>query len=391
MHLRPYTRIIINQTPTIDYPFRSNELTFYFVNSFICNENWTDLTNTGKIVLPRHLYYIDDYGNRVALRDNNTNFGGFTGNTPLFLKNDKVYIDSGYKYYNADNTEILNYNRIFTGYISEVGAETPIELTIEDSMYLLKQKPVATKTYTNADSLESILKDITSGLDITISNIAITNIGDFAVGGETAAQVLARIKKDYNLHFYFRNTELRGGALVYSPNDTVTHKFWFNRNVINSNLTFQRTDDLVLSAVAHNTITESSGTTKDGQAKTKKKRIEVLVTIKKGNITTHVVTKESPAPENLEGERRTFFFPQAQNVSQLTDLATEKLRQYYYTGVKGSITTFGLPYVRVGDNIQLVDNNKPDKNGTYKVKSVQRSGGVNGNRQVIELDYKLNL
>ena len=49
--------------------------------------------------------------------------------------------------------------------------------------------------------------------------------------------------------------------------------------------------------------------------------------------------------------------------------------------------TFGIPYVRHGDNVDILDAIIPERNGRYKVKSVQYSGGVIGLRQEIELDY----
>ena len=45
--------------------------------------------------------------------------------------------------------------------------------------------------------------------------------------------------------------------------------------------------------------------------------------------------------------------------------------------------------MRFGDNAEIVNDILPEQNGTYKIKGVNYSGGVNGLRQDIELDYKL--
>jgi len=43
--------------------------------------------------------------------------------------------------------------------------------------------------------------------------------------------------------------------------------------------------------------------------------------------------------------------------------------------------------MQFGNNIDLIDDILPERNGRYKVRSVHYSGGVNGLRQTIELDY----
>ena len=70
-------------------------------------------------------------------------------------------------------------------------------------------------------------------------------------------------------------------------------------------------------------------------------------------------------------------------------LATIELKKYYYTGFRGHFTTLGIPFVKMGDNAVIVDSVLPERNGTYKIKSVEYTGGVEGLRQKIELDYKI--
>ena len=117
--------------------------------------------------------------------------------------------------------------------------------------------------------------------------------------------------------------------------------------------------------------------------------MEVLVTLQNGSdIPTYFVkTKGNDYPPNTGGERMTLPFPGATSIAQLEALGLAELKKFYYTGFKGKFTTFGLPFVRMGDNVKLVDNILPERNGMYKVKAVEYSGGINGLRQIIELDY----
>ncbi len=127
------------------------------------------------------------------------------------------------------------------------------------------------------------------------------------------------------------------------------------------------------------------------EKKTKLKRIEVLVTLtSKGVKTFQKKNSTDNWPPNVDGERRDLVYLGATTIDQLVALATNELKKYYYNGLHGKFTTFGIPYVRQGDNVQLVDKVLPERNGTYKCKSVEYSGGVGGLRQIIELDYKIS-
>jgi hypothetical protein len=144
--------------------------------------------------------------------------------------------------------------------------------------------------------------------------------------------------------------------------------------------------------VATNTIEVETGQfTKFGIPKTKKKRLEVLVTFENGSDTarTTIGTRDQPLPPNDGGERRTLHFIGANTTSELATLATNELRKYYYTGLRGKFVTFGMPFIQGGNYINLIDPILPERNGRYVVRSVKYTGGINGLRQEIELDYLL--
>jgi hypothetical protein len=219
------------------------------------------------------------------------------------------------------------------------------------------------------------------------------NMGNFRILNETVAQVLARIRKDYHFESYFRGTELRCGSLVYIESEAQTQTFQFQQNIIGDELEYQRKDDVTLSAIAYSVNKNSfTTTTKDGHAKTKRERLEALVIYKNGNFISSVKSagqKADFAP-NTEGERRTLYFWNVTDPVQLVNLAVAELQKYYYSGFKGKFTTFGLPFVRQGDNVKILDPVLPERNGLYKVKSVKYKMGINGIRQEVELDYQIS-
>ena len=398
---RVLTNIVISQQPSKTWPKRNTVVNMNFCNKYEASDSWRDLTNNGKLIIPKNLYFRDQFGKLQPLHGTNINVGGFSSNAPLVLRGDRVVISSGYKYFATQNAsrETTNINQVFAGYISKVSSNIPIEMELEDNMWILKQTPVETMTFTKSQGLNAILQYIVGrantvyGTSLTYKALTDTTFGDFPIGNETACQVLQRLQKTFGFESYFRGNELRSGVLIYVPGEAVTRNFTFQKDIIEDELEYVRKDDIVLSAVARNCIVESTGkTNKDGTAKTKRVRLEVLVTLRNGLTTIKTIEKGQSVPPNEEGERRTLFFPGATTTQQLADLAIAELTKYYYTGLKGTFTTFGLPFVRQGDNVTLTNPVLPEQNGTYKVKRVDYSGGFDiGLRQKIHLDFKLNI
>lgn len=397
---RVLSKITFIQQPTKDFPSRNGTLVFDFVHEFDFLATWQNLTDAGTITLPRNVYITNRAGQRIPLGGSNVNLGGFISTEPVLLLGDRVIIEWGYAYNDARGNEISPMQEIFRGFISSVTIKKPFVVEIQDNMYLLKTVHArggnkgffAGSKYTVETMLEEMIQN--AGLTgLTVNKTTSTSMGDFFTQNETIAEVLARLRKDFHFEAYFRGDELRCGSFRYLEQDAVDagrKVFRFQQNIISDTLEYKRKDDTVLSAVATNTIEEATGkTTKDGHAKTRKKRLEVLVTFRSGSDTPDVVvgTKEKPIPPNTGGERRTLHFLGAQTTDELAQLAANELRKYYYTGLKGKFVTFGIPYVKHGDNVDILDDIMPERNGRYKVKGVRYTGGVNGLRQEIELDY----
>ena len=400
---RVVTNITIRQITQINNtPLRNKTINFNFVNELSCSDSWRDFTNQGEVTLPMNLYVRDANNKLVSIVGN---IGGYDG-SPLLMRGDMVTMDWGYRFFKG-NTEIFEGtadqatgSHLFIGYISHVSSQKPIRFRCEDNFWKLKQTPCPIHTFKETDSLEYIVNYLLAVYNngkplsdqFTFKPMTITTFGAFRVGNETIAEVLARLRKQFHFESYFRGNELRCGSTVYIESEANKHTFTFQYNIIDDDLEYRRKDDLVLSIVASNKIEEETGeTTKDGHAKTKCKRLEVLLTLRNGSDKPDIFIKQDHEdyPTNTGGERMTLPYPGAKSIQELIDLATVELKKYYYTGFKGKFTTFGLPFVKTGDNVQLVDPILPERNGLYKVKSVDYKGGINGLRQTIELDYAI--
>lgn len=379
--------------PTTDFPDRRKQITFDFVTSYEFSSSWEEI-GKGDIQLPKKINAVDKYGKPFPLFGTNKNVGGFS-TTPLILRGDRVTIDHTYNYWDKNLTPVAgDMHQVASGFISKVHSGQPIKFEIEDNMWLLKQ--IACGEYDHSLSLEANIKAFIAGTGLTVSMLTDTSIV-FDVGqlvtnvNETVAQFLARLKKDFFLESYFRGDELRIGSIVYIEGEAETKIFEFQNNILDDpELEYSRKDDLVLSAVACNEISENTGgTTADGHTKTRSKRIEVFVSIRNDKEVIKVLSSGERPPEATEGERLSLKYPWCKTTDELAKEALTTLRKGYYTGFRGSFTTFGTPFVKHGDNVQLINPVLPEQNGTYKAKAVKYSGGVGGMRQEIKLHYKI--
>ncbi|RYD54879.1 MAG: hypothetical protein EOP56_18090 [Sphingobacteriales bacterium] len=407
MELNVIIRVAITQQPITGYASRNEVFSYDLSCGFDSISTWENITDTLKISLPKYVYALDQDGRPFPMAGSNRIIGGDEGSkagfAPLFLKGDYITVNWGYRYIKTDGNEetILTGTNgqpnLFEGVITEVGSNMPIELKAEDYMYHLKQIPAKSKSWKGYD-LQKMLKELIQGnqYGITVRDDAqITlqyNIGSFSTNaGETVAQVVARLRNEYGLYFYMRGKQLRGGFPIYYEDEARTHAFAFKKDIVSSNLVYKRKDDVVLSAVG---ISEYDAPKEKavsaGESKTKKVRLEVLVTYKNGKFTSVVKKKGEQLPPNLEGERRTFIYNGLTTPEQVIERVKPQLLKYYYTGLRGSFTVIGLPYVKHGDNVTITNPDLPDQDGIYKVKGVKRSATTEPKlRQEITLDYKI--
>lgn len=366
---------------------RSNAFIFDFVNEFEASNTWEDLTNTCTIKLPKNIYVKDRQGNLIPL--GGTQPSKYIDN--LFQRGDEISVRYGYYTYDTKGNEGTYISDVFKGYIASVTSKMPIVLECEDNMWLLKQLPCKPQVWPKDKTLEDLLRSLLDGTNFTVNALTNTTLGDFVVQNESVAQLLDRLRKDYYIETYFAGNELRVGISIYVEPPPSHPVYTFQENIIDDNLVYRRKDDIKLSAVVNSINTNTlSSTNKRGKSKTKTERLSILIYTLPDGTFTYVQKQDGvDFPSNEEGERRTLFFPNISSAKELFELGKTELEKYYYTGFKGSFTTFAMPYVTVGDTIALKDEVLPDRDGKYRVRAVTYSGGVNGHRQEITLDYKL--
>jgi hypothetical protein len=385
-----------------------------FCHSFEVYSSWKDMTDTAIIELPKNVYVRDINNSNIIWGESTTqdkvkgyvNAGGFGGaqvsKAPLIMRGDEVYITAGYSYISQINPDgSLTYatktNNIFHGFVSSIESKSSLKIHCEDFMWLLKQTAMPSKTYSApGNDISNVLNDIVNTSNTANNDYLITSntlgftlsVDGFSTGNETAADVLNKLKKIMpSMAFYFRDTELRGGGIIYYPQDQGSHTgsngkpayntFNFQKNIISDDLQYSLKNDVNVGAVCYSVNSKQLTTSnKMGGTQYNTSRLQTTVGV-----------QTNTNSDNYE--YYTFYFKDQQNETDLQAQGNTYLSRYQYDGFRGKFTTFGLPFIQHGNIITLSDNLFPEHNGNYMVKGVHFSFSIdNGIRQEIELHFR---
>jgi hypothetical protein len=255
----------------------------------------------------------------------------------LIKSGDSIVVNVGY------NHEM---NEEFVGYVSNVKPSIPFEITCEDEMWKLKQKSCKPKNWKTV-KVSEVLAYIAPGYKYDVFD---ADLVQFRINNESAAQVLKNIQEITGFVSYFRGKTLVVGKPFSSIN--VNAKFHFQKNIISSDLEFMAQDDFKLKIRA--------------------------ISMSPANKKTEVTVGDE------DGEERTLHF---YNISkaELTARAKEHLALFKYDGYRGTLTSFGQPYVQHSYGAVLIDESYPERAGTYLVDKVKTTFGMSGFRREIKL------
>ena len=262
------------------------------------------------------------------------------GVLPQIKKGDPVEIYLGY---DGDNQEQ------FIGYVSQIKADLPLEIECEDEMWQLKQIRVSNAW--KKVSLQTMLSTILPGYTIRSQDM---DLGAFRISEVSAAKVLDALKRQYGLRSFFVGKILYVGLL--HPLTPVSWNYSFQYNIISNQLEYLSQDD----------------------HKIKLKAISILPNGKK-------IEEELGDPD---GESRTLHYYNLDQ-SSLKEAAQAEIDKLKRSGYKGSFLAFGDSSIFHGDAVSLLDDEYPDREGSYQVEGVTTRFGQGGYRKEIKLGAKL--
>ena len=312
--------------------------TFDFCTEVSIESSYDNLTDTATVVIPKKIRYTDENGAPV---DSITR-----GSNPIFKIGDKATFYVGY------NSEV---EKCFTGYISGVKHKFPLEMSLEDSVFLLK-KASLTLSFENPQLSDLIKKIMPKGIKYEIT--AEQNLGQFRINNATAAEVLNELRTKHGVFSFFREDVLYIGLSINPKLQTVYRFEFYTPQIIDA-------DGLIY-------------------VDARERKIKVICK----SIDSENKTLQAEAGD-ADGEVRTLYF----NNYTLADLqknADRLVKEMRYSGYDGNFTIFATPIVKHGDVVELINKEFPEQSGGYLVtKVVTRFGWDIGGRQDISIKQKI--
>ncbi len=294
---------------------RRKELNFYGCVGVEIESSWRNLTDTAKVVFPRSYRY-----RYQKLKEH-------------IWRNDRIVIRLGYNN--------RNYNE-FTGFVTEVGNDTPVEIKCEDNMFLLKQITI-NKLFRKVNLRELIRQIVplefhTDVVDVEFGNYDAENMG--------VAEILEDIKRQTGLYSYFSGNTLVCGK-IYSDNKDERIHLSFGKNIIESSLKYGGEDKIIVEA---SSITNG---------------------------------KKLKATAGEKGGRIVRIKRKGASLQALKKMANGKLEMLKKEKLSGDVTSFGFPFAVHGDKVEISDN-ELDRNGTFYIDAVKVNFDSGGFRRTIK-------
>ncbi|WKW46723.1 hypothetical protein P3875_01230 [Myroides sp. JBRI-B21084] len=242
----------------------------------------------------------------------------------------------------------------FTGYITRVNYDIPINIEFEDEMFKIKKLPVNFSSKNT--SLENLLKSIIPNYEINV--LEGVNLGSVRYANTTVGAVLDKLNSsDLNLKTWVDGKTVFCGKYYSAMTESPIIPFHLERNCVSTSLNYRRKEDI----------------------KVKIKAISTLYNGKK-------ITVENIGDK--DGNEVNLGFYNITAVAELKELAQKEYERFKQDRFDGSFTTFGTPTVKHGMKVQLDSSLLDGRNGIYYVEGVSKTFNINGIRQEITLGNK---
>ncbi len=264
----------------------------------------------------------------------------------------KVEVSLGYD-------DIEKIPKEFKGFITSIEEkESLLKIECEGDLFLFK-KTLENEQLDNVD-IKELVKRVVDQID---SSYAVdcqytVNIEKFTINEMTAYDVLKKLKDDYKAMIWFdsvKSTLHIHGTFLDKLGD-VTYSM--HHNVETSKLKFSKNED---------------------------KKVEVII---KGT-DTNGYPIESQKGE--KGGDTKIVKADALNEENATKVAEDSLKALKAGSYSGSFTCWLIPFVAPGYSAEILDDEYPDREGRYYVKSVKTSFSSAGGVRTIEPGLKLSV
>lgn len=316
---------------------------FGFANSIEIRTNAKTYSDTATIVLPQNM---NDINNKIS---------------------DKINVGSVVQIYLGYDGNLL---KEFDGYVKSINPNSPMTIECEDEAFLYKQQPLPGKVYKGA-TFRSLLTDIYKGELRTTDD----KLGDIAIQeGATLIDVLDELAETYEINAYWQNNILYVNyEFEKKPEKTCVFDIQRNVPIGTDNINILKQNDW--KPVSHGIIKRSNGTSE-----------HVYASYKDALMNEIIVSQTRP----LGAINDFSYTSDTMTIKDMEKYVKIRLKNLYYTGLAGDITTFGIPSLKHGDEANIIDNRMPDRNGVYNITEIVKTFNLTtGYKQKCTIGLKL--
>ena len=412
---------------------------FNYVKDVRIESSYETLTDTATIIMPKKVF------NNLEEEFNPSQFNNINNRDRILSIHDFFKLENFIEIFLGYDGD---YKPAFRGYITSVEGDAPVKIMCQDAMYACKKVKAVEDDSPNdgSDALNIIAenpsiniesfnprdfftKRLTAlGFPFKI-NALDEDLGSMVIKrGQSVCQLLEELQK-HGIRSFFK-MEAAGPVLTITNNP---QKYgveeiggFIERNFIKTPLVGEIVKRLfneglqllapVLSAIdeafgsdqflgsarfrfKHNIIEDAL---KVVEQDVKNTRIRVEKYFKNSNTPIQIEIGDPDGllektyvlhaqDEALSNEPLLFKAEKLKAEAQLVQYAAFRALEKRVTGLEGTFTTFGEPFIRPTDKVTLDNAEDKEKNGTFQVKKVIRTYGLNGYRQEIELGRKIEI
>lgn len=427
-------------------------------NSTEKTNNLKDTNNDGDITSTSTAQFSDDGISTTSMAVNYDDKGLIDFNRSktekaLLSPNDvavgnRIEIRLGYAYseieFNkmnmADNDP--NMNVAFTGFITAVSVDTPLELECTNMAHVLTavstpnisvKSTLFIKDFLDDDGKYHLLKGTGISLSEASKNSTISVSGGSISNNLTIADVLTEWSKSGVLCIMETKSngtaQLRVGLTYYAgkgggklPNNDkkyITYNggnnsvmlIQFDWDVAQDKLSLKRNDKKYLAVEAQgrtkdnqffkltirknpNSDDEGWMVDSDGQFQVvNRRKVKDRKKMKyvDGTFSTKMIEGHLTDPVKLDKYNVIHYLSTKIGITEeeLIEEAKQYWANYNPNGISGSLVIFGDLFIKPTDIVGLVDVRQPEKNGYYYVESVNTTFGINGYRRELKIPFKI--
>lgn len=256
----------------------------------------------------------------------------------LVQKNDPVSVRLGYD---------GNLNTVFEGYATRTEQGSPFRVHCEDAACLLKKN--TTKATLRSPTLDELVRAMNLPIPYRATDM---RFGQFRLSGVTAAKALEELQATFGIDSTVHDGVLYVGSPLPKGKRVVIR---FQQDVVSHSLAYRLAEETAIQVKCLSLQPDNS-------------LLEVVV------------------GDGGEEFKHTYY-----NItkSDLQNRSEAIYEQHRYDGYRGDINTFGIPFIRCNDTLELIDDEYTERGGVYKIESITTTFGMNGFRRGIKIGAKI--